>query len=384
MMRFRNRAAAAAGAATVAAALLLSACSSDGSANDDANATSSGVDAEAAVAASAAKVAEFSSADQEFPAPPGAFDPGTHKAAVIALGFTAPAVQDNAQHSVDALKSMGWEVDGPFDGKFNPTEIGGLLDSAVQNGAEAVICVSCDPESFAQSVKAALGEGVAMACVMCVPNAEYTDLGMHYATIDFEHQGEVLGWYAINQSKGVGKVVTTLDPGIASTAQRAKGVSAVVTNNCDTCELLDELVVPAASLAKPGPPEWTAYLNAHPEGDVTTAVAMADVLGTLMAKSQKDAGRSDISIMGYDALEEAVNLIKSGDLNYAGTVALPYTYADYAAADLVARDLAGEETWDASNLPVQLITPDNAADFTGDFAPAGDWQAELASLWGVK
>ncbi len=381
MMGFRKRAVAVAGAATVAAALLLSACSSSGS--DSAGAAAPSADADAAVTASAAKVAEFSSADQEFPTPPGEFDPGNHKAAVIGLGSGASVVQLNAQLTVDALKSMGWSVSGPLDGEFNPTVIGGLVDSAVQDGAEAVILVSTDPQTLAQSVKAALGKGVAMACVMCAASAEYADLGMHYASIDFKHQGEVLGWYAINQSEGVGKIVTAVEPGTSATVLRAEGVSAVVKDNCDTCELLDELVIPAASLSKPGPPEWTAYLNAHPEGDVTTAVSWGDVLGTLMAKSQKDAGRSDISILGYDAIDEAVDFMKSGDMAYAGTVALPYNYADFAAADLVARELAGEETWDASNLPVRLITPENVGDFT-EFAPEGDWQAEFASLWGVN
>jgi ABC-type sugar transport system substrate-binding protein len=253
----------------------------------------------------------------------------------------------------------------------------------VQGGAEAVILVSVDLESFAQSVKAALGAGVAMACVMCVPNVEYIDLGMHYAAVDFRHQGEVMGWYAINQSNGVGKIVNALDPGVKATVLRAEGVSEIVSDNCDTCVVLDQLVVPAASLSKPGPPEWTAYLSGNPEGTVTTAVSFGDVLGTLMAKSQKDAGRSDVSIMGYDATDEGVAFIKSGDMAYAGTVALPYMYAAYAAADLVARDLAGTETWDASSLPVRLITPENVADFT-EFAPVGDWQAELASLWGVS
>jgi len=103
MMWFRNRGVAAL-AATIAAALLLTACSSSGSGDSAAAAPSSGGDAAAAVTASAAKVAEFSSADQKFPTLPGAFDPGTHKAAVIGLGSSAPVVQLNAGHSVDALK----------------------------------------------------------------------------------------------------------------------------------------------------------------------------------------------------------------------------------------------------------------------------------------
>lgn len=356
----------------------LSACSSSGSSDDD---SGGGGDSGAADAAKS-KVAEYSSADQDFPVPTESFDPGTHSAAVIAMGSAAAVVQENAEQAVDAFKAMGWDVSGPLDGQFSPPVTGGLIESAVEQGADAIVMVSVNVEDASESVKKALDAGVAISCVMCPKNQEFADAGVMYATIDFEAQGEILGWAMIDQSDGAGQIMTSNDPGSRATVARSDGVTKTVEDNCPDCEILDNLVLPSADLSKPGPPQWSAFLNANPTG-VTDVASMADVVGVPMAKTLTDVGRTDIRMYGYDADAEAIDMIKQGDTPYAATVALPYHWADWAAVDLVARQVAGEKTWDASTLPMQLVTADNVDDFT-EFAPSGDWQGEFKKVWGVS
>lgn len=357
--------------------IALSGCSSSGSAD---TAGDSAGDA-AAVDAAKTKVAEYSSAEQDFPMPTEAFDPGKHSAAVIAMGSAAAVVQENAQHAVDAFKSMDWTVSGPLDGEFSPPVTGGLIESAVEQGVDAIVMVSVNVEDASESVQKALDAGVAVSCVMCPENGDFADAGVMYATIDFKAQGEILGWAMIDQSDGAGTILSSDDPGSRATVARADGVRKTVEENCPECTILDDLAIPSADGSKPGPPQWSAFLNANPSG-VSDVASMADVVGVPMAKTLMDVGRTDIRMYGYDADPEAIDMIRQGDTPYTGTVALPYHWADWAAVDLVARQVAGASTWDASTLPMRLITADNVDDFT-EFAPAGDWQNEFKTLWGV-
>jgi ABC-type sugar transport system substrate-binding protein len=382
MAKSRLRGAARGGALALVLALAVSACSSDGSDDQGTDVGGSSADAEAAVAAAQDKVAEYSSPDQQFPEVGPAFDAGTGTAAVITLGSAAPVVQLNAERAVEAFRAMGWTAADPLDGEFNPSVIGGLIDSAVADKVDAITFTSVNVEDSGESIKNALDAGVTLTCVMCPMNTEYADLGVIYATIDFQGQGEILGWYIIDRSEGTGTVVNTADPGSRATVVRAAGVTKIVKENCSTCTVLDDLIIPSADIALPGPPQWSAFLNSHPEGDVTDAVGMADVLGVPMAKTLGDIGRTDIKVTGYDADDAAVELVGTPDSVYAGTVALPYYWGAWAGADLAARQVAGEELWDASKMPMLLITPETVGDFT-EFTPGSDWQDTFKSAWGV-
>lgn len=382
MAKSRLRGATRGSALALALALAVSACSSEGSADDSDGGGGTSADAEAAVAAAKEKVEEYSSPDQPFPEIGPAFDPGAGTAAVITLGSAAPVVQLNAERAVEAYRAMGWTAADPLDGEFNPSVIGGLIDSAVADDVDAITFTSVNVEDSGQSIKNALDAGVTLTCVMCPTNKEYADLGVIYATIDFQSQGEVLGWYIIDRSEGTGTVVNTADPGSRATVVRAAGVTKVVKENCSTCTVLDDLIIPSADIALPGPPQWSAFLNSHPEGDVTDAVGMADVLGVPMAKTLGDIGRTDVKVTGYDADDAAVELIGTTDSVYAGTVALPYYWGAWAGADLAARQVAGEDLWDASELPMLLITPETVGDFD-EFTPSKDWRDAFTKAWGV-
>lgn len=329
------------------------------------------------------KVAEYSSSDQEFPVPNEEFTSVAGTATVIVQGAASAVGQLNAMRSVDAFNALGWEVKGPLDGEFSAPTVGGFLDAAVEEDRDAVVLTSITLSDVGQSVTNALDAGIAISCVMCAFDQQFADAGVHYATINFEKQGEILGWYFIQASEGRGKIASIKDPGVAATTLRAKGVSSVITENCDTCELLEDVIVPSSDIALPGPPQWSAYLNSHGAGTVDYVNTMADVVGVQMAKTVTSIGRDDVKLAGFDADAEAIEMIRGGDSPFIGTVALPYYWASWAAVDLVARQVAGAEQWDASDLPLQLVTIDSVKDFE-EFVPAGDWQGDFKALWRVN
>jgi ABC-type sugar transport system substrate-binding protein len=141
------------------------------------------------------------------------------------------------------------------------------------------------------------------------------------------------------------------------------------------------VVLPVADSAKPGPPQWTSYLSAHPKGKVTDGVGYYDGLTVPMVKSVDTTGRTDVKVSNYDADPGPIDLIKSGD-TFVGDFAIPYWYQDYAAVDQVFRSHLKKEPWESDDMPVRLITDDNVDTFEGDFVPEGDWKGEWMKLWG--
>ena len=370
-------------ALVIAMGLALAGCSTDSSSSASEPDEAVGADTSAIVEAADAQIEQFISADRPFPTPAEPFTSTAGTATVIAQGSSAAAPQLNAERAVDAFETLGWEVKGPLDGKFSAPVVGGFLDAAVQEQRDAVVLVSVTLADVGQSVKNALDSGLAISCVMCSFDQEMADEGVMYATIDFEKQGEILGWYFIQASNGSGKIASVKDPAVGATTMRADGLTRVVQENCSTCEVLEDIVIPSSDIALPGPPQWSAFLNSHGAGSVDYINVMADVVGVPMAKTLMNIGRDDIKLGGFDADVEAVDMIRAGDKPFVGTVALPYYWASWAAVDLVARQTAGVETWDASDLPLQLVTLDSVNTFD-EFVPAGDWQGEFKKLWNVS
>jgi ribose transport system substrate-binding protein len=188
-------------------------------------------------------------------------------------------------------------------------------------------------------------------------------------------------WAVANSDANVNAVIT-VDSGSFATIKRADGNKQAFAEYCpDTCKSQD-LTIPAADISKPGPPQWTAFVGANPvDSGINYAFGEADVLAIPMFKTLKDIGRTDITVIGYDADAEAVSLMTQPDSKYGATSGLPFTYAAWAGADLAMRQKAGAEMYDASSLPISLVDKDNAAQYKPYFAPPGDWRKTFTSLW---
>ena len=367
----------------MAGALVLTGCA-QGGASDDGDSASGNGDAAAVLDLANEKVEEYSAFEQVFPEIEPFTPVGTGKVDVVTFGSGADVLYLNGQRTVDAFTEVGWDVRGPLDGEFSPVVTGGLIDAAVAEGRDAMVFMAGNLQDMPQAVTNALDSGMILVCVMCPYFQDLADQGVIYAGVDMEVQGEILAWYLIQQSEAVGRLMSLEDPGSYSTVMRADGFDRVVSENCDTCELLDRVVQPSADIGLPGPPQWSAFLNATPAGDTRLYVnSMADVVGLRMAKTLQSIGRTDVFIGGFDADGEAVDMIRQGDTPFVATVALPFYWGDWAGVDLTMRAFSGVDLWESSDLPMQLVNLDNVEDFT-EFTPAGDWQAEFKQAWGMS
>ncbi|WP_165818208.1 sugar ABC transporter substrate-binding protein [Frankia canadensis] len=326
----------------------------------------------------AEKVAAATSLTPTFPVPKAGFEAGTGTIAVIAGGLSAPVHAEQAEVMKKAVTAAGWTVLGPYDGKFSPAVQGGYIDQAIQARANGVLLFAVDVNTIRAAVDRALGAKIVVACAMCTSGDQARAKGVLDVTPDFERQGEDLGWFIVQRSKGAAKVAITVEPAATGVVARTRGLEKVL-DQCAGCSY-NEIVIPAADSTLPGPPQWTAFLSAHPSG-YTDAVAYYDGLTTPMTKTLRESGRTDVTVSSYDADPAVLSLMAKGSAQLGADVASPLDFASWSAVDLVLRSKAGAARWDTTNLPSVLLTGKNIAGFTPPLQPAGDWHKTFTTLW---
>ena len=117
----------------------------------------------------------------EYPEPPGAFDPGTHKVAIISCGQTGIGCQQMSEFAQKLRPAAGWEASPTFDGKFDPNQQAAYVQQALNQGYDAIILASIDAKSIQAAIDAANAAGVPVACIMC-ENAGMEDQVMDATT----------------------------------------------------------------------------------------------------------------------------------------------------------------------------------------------------------
>lgn len=337
------------------------------------------------------KVEEFRRGPVRYAGPTEPFTPPKGRAAVMACGFAAPVCADQARLAVKALQAMGWTSAPAFDGQFSPQVQAGFLDRAVQQKLDGVILVSVDVSTIKQAVDRAVNAGLNILCTFCV-SKEYRKpknaKGWVYdVTADFYAQGQMDAWAVLAEHGEDSKVVVFTDKAFDPLPLRLAGFKSVYQKYCPKCPF-ELKYFATGNIAKPGPPEFNAVLATHPPGTLTSVIGHYDGMGMAMAKTLKQIGRTDFTIYAYDTTIDSVTALVNGDLQYSGAAAGPYTYAEWAAADILGRLKAGKKLWPGREaLQSTFIDHTNAKNFlppkTIDPTPQGNWQQSVfMKLWG--
>ena len=337
------------------------------------------------------KVAAFEAGPTKYAGPTQPFNPGKGTAAVMACGFAAPVCADQSKEAVTALKAMGWTVSPAFDGQFSPQVQAGFLDRAVQQKLDAVIMVSVDVTTIKPAVDRAIAAGLNILCTFCVSREYYgkkTTKGWVYdVTADFEKQGEMDAWKVLSQNGENAKVAVFTDKAFDPLPPRLAGFTKVFKTECPKCPFQVRYFA-TGDIAKPGPPEFNALLATKPAGTLTNVVGHYDGMGMAMAKTLKQIGRTDIKVVAYDTTTDSINALVTGSpAAYTAAAAGPYSYAEWAAADVIGRLKAGKPLWPGRmSLQSTLIDATNAKQHlppnTVDPTPSGDWRGVFKKLWG--
>jgi ribose transport system substrate-binding protein len=281
------------------------------------------------------------------------------KVAVITPYLAQPGTQFYVEAFQASAAEKGWEVN-VIDTQNDVAAVISRIEDMVTQGVDAIV-INVDPTQVTAGLQAAKDAGIpvvgmdAGADPLLVTNVTSNGYAMAAETAT----------YVADRIGGAGKVVMFVFDAFPPVQVRGVVADAVFGNFPDI-EVLDRVTPDVAdggiadSRAK-----MEAILAANPEpGSIAAVWAAWDqpALGALQAIEAAGREGEGIVITGIDANPQAREAIVAGG-NFEATVAQDFSGIGAAAADTVARILAGEEIKQrVTYVPTKLVTVANAAE----------------------
>jgi ABC-type sugar transport system substrate-binding protein len=295
----------------------------------------------------------------------------------ISCGVEACAVQGPILK--EGADMLGWSVsEVGTDG--SPEKVQGAFQSAIREGADAVIVNAADKDALAKPLADAKAKGVEF--VTCCSLAEQGKDVMFNIGSPQQNApiGEMLAAKVVQDSGGDANAVYVNVSAFAILAAVGDRFKQRYAELCPDCTF-DSIDVPLTSLGKDAPDRIVSYLRSHPD---VNYVVLAESGSTApgLTGAMRAAGLADkVKIVGQGGNEAVYQEVKAGNILAVVPSAL-YSY-DYGMLDALARKFAG--------VPVQETTPEfwlmdqkNApATINGPAFPiVEDYKAQWAKLWG--
>ncbi len=282
----------------------------------------------------------------------------------LKIGVTFPILDQFLQKVADAItaeaKAKGVEVNIVAAEEKTDTQLG-QVENFVSQKVDGIIVIPVDTDAAGPMTDAAKSANIPLVYV----NRKPADLpsGVPYVGSDSLYAGTVEMQELAKLAGGTGNVVILQgDPANEAAVQRTKGCNDVVAQN------------PGMKVIKTQAGNWyrekgqSIMENWLQSGDDIKVVCANNdemALGAINAikADNKKLGADGILVGGVDATADALAAMGAGDL--AVTVFQDAAGQGKGGLDAVV-DLAGGQTVkDYVDIPYQLVTPDNMADFAG-------------------
>ncbi len=319
-------------------------------------------------------------------APTTKVSPGSHQVAVISVGQATPGASNTALAVQAAISAIGWTAPPTYDGQFSASTASGDMETAINNGAQALILISITPSTVASALQLAASKGVAVTCILCGPPSTYASFP---GIVGVEPSPAAIGqaqadWVIVN-SKGKAKVWVYEDQEFAETIAQTTAAETQIRRDCPGCQL-HIAQTQAGDEQAPGIPVLAGVLSANPKGTINDIIAPYDGAAANFATFAAQDGRPEINFVGYAGLPDMFDEIAVGTPPGAkATVSIPLPYMGWAAIDETARILDKQPTWNANGLGVALITRQNVNKFnqTNPYvSPTFNFKSLFLKLWG--
>ena len=314
-----------------------------------------------------------------FPKPTQAFNPGTHKIAILWSGLSAAGTTQNIAYMQTAIKALGWPAPTILDGKFSPATQASLMKQVARGRYDGIIMDSITPSDVTSGLQALIAAHVPTVCEECGGNLPSGIIGDGFSS---QTVGKAQADWAIADSNGTGKVAVFDDAEFTVSHQQAVAAEQELKSACPGCTVITQgfTVAEATSTTNPF---FSAFLTAHPKGTIQYILLPYDAAAQSFTKIAQQLGRTEIKFMSLGPLAPYYQSIVSGNPPGAvATIATPSPYYYTAAVDLLARDIAKAPTWDATNMPVAIVTKQNASKFPGEILnPPFNYLKMFESLW---
>ncbi|PKQ22097.1 MAG: rhizopine-binding protein [Actinobacteria bacterium HGW-Actinobacteria-5] len=307
-----------------------------------------------------ASASVFTACSSSAPATSGSAAGGGTK--TLKIGVTFPILDQFLQKVADAItaeaKAKGVEVNIVAADEKTDTQLG-QVENFVSQKVDGIIVIPVDTDAAGPMTDAAKGANIPLVYV----NRKPADLpsGVPYVGSDSLYAGTVEMQELAKLAGGQGNVVILQgDPANEAAVQRTKGCNDVVAQN------------PGMKVIKTQAGNWyrekgqSIMENWLQSGDDIKVVCANNdemALGAINAikADNKKLGADGILVGGVDATADALAAMTAGDL--AVTVFQDAAGQGKGGVDAVVDLANGQTVKDYVDIPYQLVTPDNMADF---------------------
>ncbi|MCB0911414.1 MAG: sugar ABC transporter substrate-binding protein [Propionibacteriaceae bacterium] len=293
---------------------------------------------------------------------PGTSASGGGAAKTLKIGVTFPILDQFLQKVADAIteeaKAKGVEVNIQAADEKTDVQLS-QVETFVSQGVDGIIVIPVDTDAAGPITAAAQGAGIPLVYV----NRKPSDLpsGVPYVGSDSLYAGTVEMEQLAKLAGGKGNVaILQGDPANEAAILRTKGCEDVVAKN------------PGMKIVKTQAGNWYRdkglsitedWLQSGTEINMICANNDEMALGAIQALKAKNMAGGKVLVGGVDATADALAAMKAGDLQV--TVFQDAAGQGKGGVDAVVDLANGQTVEDYVDIPYQLVTPDNMADFEG-------------------
>lgn len=279
---------------------------------------------------------------------------GEKKAAgEISIGFSGDYLSDfmaNVVKGVEKAASDNGVKVTVQDAEFDTAKQLQQVENFINAGASAVVIKPVDSDACEPMKKACEEAGIPFIVVNSQSNAG-CDV---YVGSDHKYSGELQGKFVAENLPEGGKVGILMgEMTVQASTERTEGAKEALSAN-DKIEVVSEQE--AGWMRDEAMQKMENWLNSGL--DLAAVIANNDEMAIGAAKVLKENGVKGVLVCGIDATEDALNMLKSGDM--AMTVFQNGYEQGYQGVVSAIKLVNGEKVEEYVDVPYELVTPDDA------------------------
>lgn len=234
------------------------------------------------------------------------------------------------------------------------------IEQQIGAGCDAIICAPNDAGAAANALQAALDQGIPVLSVDTNVGIEGQTTFVGTSNVDAAKEGGL--WAAAKAGEGAKAVIIYGQEGDNTSNMRREGYEAA----CEEAgiEVLDALS--GQNTTDGATKTMEDMLNAHP-GEIDIVLCHNDDTAIGAMNACKNAGLSDVIIVGFDGNASAVDLILAGEMLQATVAQQPYEMG-YQSVEAALAAINGETVDEVINAPVEVVTAENGKAYLDNLA----------------
>ncbi|WP_295585690.1 sugar ABC transporter substrate-binding protein [uncultured Oscillibacter sp.] len=235
-----------------------------------------------------------------------------------------------------------------------------MIEQQIGAGCDAIVCAPNDAGAAAGALQAALDAGIPVLSVDTNVGIEGQTSFVGTSNVDAAKQGGL--WAAEQVGEGANAVIIYGQEGDNTSNMRRQGYE-------EACEEAGVTVLAALSgqnTTDGATKTMEDLLNAYPDQiDIVLCHNDDTAIGAMNAC--KNAGVSDMTIVGFDGNQSAVDLILAGEMVKATVAQQPYEMG-YQVVEAAVKAINDEDVEATINAPVEVVTAENGQEYLDSLA----------------